>query len=69
MEKLTLATDMFYVERVIKSCNRYEQILNSYMWSCDIIKRKYPTEFVENDLSTKIFHIAESKTLEMRHGN
>lgn len=66
MEKLTLKKDFNYVEKVIKSCNRYEQLLNSYIWSCDILKRKYPTEFIENDLSTKLFHIAESKTLELR---
>lgn len=66
MEKLTLKKDFNYVERVIKSCNKYEQLLNSYIWSCDILKRKYPTEFAEKDLSTKLFHIAQSKTSELR---
>lgn len=66
MEKLTLKKDFNYIEKVIKSCTRYEQLLNSYIWSCDILKRKYPSEFIEKDLSTKLFHLAESKTLELR---
>ena len=66
MEKLTLKKDFNYIEKVIKSCTRYEQLLNSYIWSCDILKRKYPYEFIERDLGTKLFNLAESKTIELR---
>lgn len=69
MEKLTFTNDFSYVEKVIKSCNKYEQLLNSYIWSCDILKRKYPNEFIEKDLSTKLFYIAEAKTMELRYGH
>jgi len=66
MGKLTLKKDLNYVETVIKSCEKYEQLINSYIWSCDILKRKYPKEFIKKDLSTKLFHIAENKTNEIR---
>ena len=58
INRIKYIRNLYYIKKVIKSCNSYFQLLNSYNWAKDYVNnyKKFDVKYKENniDLATTI---------------